>query len=450
VRDRYFLAGSGAGRYTLERFYVDDLLVLFAGGPNHWGVVRIFAFGEQIAAKQLKPMVLRGAGVWPVTWPKIEPTPPLVGLLALSGLLAGGLLVRRTGGIAWPPPQPGFAAVSVCLVVLLTVPPLPAVAGGGGPTAVRRWLLSDNVGSVSVVLFADGTPRREVVLRPFGAEYDSTGPRVDQVFAGHRKEGVTGLIYMQARWQDPETGRFVSIDPLIPDASDPQAYNAYSYVRNNPISLIDPDGRDWWSALTAVPLPIYDPSIETIVIYGDRPPPPSTDFSWAYTLFAGLGTAAAPGQGGSQSNPGTSDPAFDRAVSKAVSDTSSEIRAVNDRKGLLYNPDRANRPLGSVVSKETVGIPFINQREVFVNSRPNQFVPDGLDFKGDGFIGGKHQIRNASAVVLGFSHLTPASSLSSITPSMQALSRSAGAPVFVFFTRGGFTGPIRIDAGAGP
>lgn len=123
---------------------------------------------------------------------------------------------------------------------------------------------------------------------------------------------------------------------------------------------------------------------------------------------------------------------------------------MNDKNGLLYNPDRANRPLGSVVSKETQGIPFINQREVFVNSRPNQFVPDGLDFKGDGFIGGLHPIRNASAVVVGFSPLTPASSLPSITPSMQALSRSAGAPVFLFFTRGGFTGPIRIDAGAGP
>jgi len=144
------------------------------------------------------------------------------------------------------------------------------------------------------------------------------------------------------------------------------------------------------------------------------------------------------------------DPAFDQAVSKAVSDVSREIRAVNDKDGFFYDPNRANRPIGSVVTKEKVGIPFINRREVFVNSRPNQFVPDGQDFKGDGFIGGLHQIRNASAVVVGFSRLTPASALSDLTPSMQALSRSAGGPVFVFFTRGGFTGPFRVDAGAGP
>jgi len=35
---------------------------------------------------------------------------------------------------------------------------------------------------------------------------------------------------------------FVSIDPLVPDAFDPQAVNAFSYARNNPISNVDRNG----------------------------------------------------------------------------------------------------------------------------------------------------------------------------------------------------------------
>jgi hypothetical protein len=37
----------------------------------------------------------------------------------------------------------------------------------------------------------------------------------------------------------------VSIDPLVADATDPQAYNAYAYARNNPVNQIDPTGRYW-------------------------------------------------------------------------------------------------------------------------------------------------------------------------------------------------------------
>ena len=39
-------------------------------------------------------------------------------------------------------------------------------------------------------------------------------------------------------------GRFASVDPIVGEKYDPQALNPYSYVLNNPLSLIHPSGLD--------------------------------------------------------------------------------------------------------------------------------------------------------------------------------------------------------------
>jgi len=44
-------------------------------------------------------------------------------------------------------------------------------------------------------------------------------------------------------------GRFVQPDTVVPDAKDLQSYNRYSYVRNNPLNLVDPSGHAWWKML---------------------------------------------------------------------------------------------------------------------------------------------------------------------------------------------------------
>jgi RHS repeat-associated protein len=53
----------------------------------------------------------------------------------------------------------------------------------------------------------------------------------------------TSLIYMQARYYDPDVGRFLSMDPKPPMAIDGTDFNRYAYARNNPYRNVDPDGR---------------------------------------------------------------------------------------------------------------------------------------------------------------------------------------------------------------
>ena len=64
----------------------------------------------------------------------------------------------------------------------------------------------------------------------------------DKKFTGQRLDG-TGLYYYNARYYDPTIGRFISTDTVIPDPTNPQAFNRYSYCLNNPLKYIDPSGH---------------------------------------------------------------------------------------------------------------------------------------------------------------------------------------------------------------
>ena len=55
---------------------------------------------------------------------------------------------------------------------------------------------------------------------------------------------------MNARLYDPTIARFMSADSIIPFMYDTQAFNRYSYVKNNPLKYTDPSGHSWWTKAT--------------------------------------------------------------------------------------------------------------------------------------------------------------------------------------------------------
>jgi RHS repeat-associated protein len=65
-------------------------------------------------------------------------------------------------------------------------------------------------------------------------------------FTGKERDSETGLDYFGARYMSSAQGRFTSPDPVHFQASmleDPQRFNLYAYVRNNPLRFIDPKGE---------------------------------------------------------------------------------------------------------------------------------------------------------------------------------------------------------------
>ncbi|HBV33006.1 TPA: hypothetical protein DEB72_00540 [Patescibacteria group bacterium] len=78
---------------------------------------------------------------------------------------------------------------------------------------------------------------------------------------GYEYDADTGLNYAQARYQNPSLGRFISQDQAFLSVgdnnqikqitghelqqylSDPQNLNSYSYVKNNPLIVIDRNGK---------------------------------------------------------------------------------------------------------------------------------------------------------------------------------------------------------------
>jgi RHS repeat-associated protein len=126
-----------------------------------------------------------------------------------------------------------------------------ALAGAG-----TRYVTADHLGSPRAVTGAGGAVVSRHDYKPFGEELGAgIGGRtaaqgygqadgVRQGFTGYEKDGETGLNFAQARYHSPRQGRFTSPDQPLVDQwqNNPQSWNLYAYVRNNPLNSVDPFG----------------------------------------------------------------------------------------------------------------------------------------------------------------------------------------------------------------
>lgn len=116
------------------------------------------------------------------------------------------------------------------------------------------------------------------------------------------------------------------------------------------------------------------------------------------------------------------DRLFKSAFILALSSAKSEVRAANDRKGLFYNPDWANKPLGCVIRKKSGN---------FEHSHPEPGVLRGLETKGLGFTGGYVSIKDATAIVIAMQPWATKQTILANSDTFMKLSKKVKAPVFV-------------------
>ena len=111
---------------------------------------------------------------------------------------------------------------------------------------VVQYLHTDHLGSTSLATNSSGAEviGSRTLYYPYGEErWSASGGTLatDYGFTGQRREGF-GLMDYNARFYDPYLNRFISPDTIVPDPANPQSFNRYSYVLNNPLRYVDPSG----------------------------------------------------------------------------------------------------------------------------------------------------------------------------------------------------------------
>jgi RHS repeat-associated protein len=109
-------------------------------------------------------------------------------------------------------------------------------------TAIRYYV--SDVWSTRLVLDASGTVIGRQAHLPFGEEFAASGTQEKHHFTSYEAESESGTDYAVNRQYPQSVGRFGSADPYQASSHlvNPQSWNRYSYVLNDPIHNVDPLG----------------------------------------------------------------------------------------------------------------------------------------------------------------------------------------------------------------
>jgi RHS repeat-associated protein/uncharacterized repeat protein (TIGR01451 family) len=110
--------------------------------------------------------------------------------------------------------------------------------------AERYYYVHDGLGSVRQLVDTTGQIEANYGYDPFGVPLAGDGVPNPWQFTGEAWDAEVELLYLRARYYQPETGRFITKDPWRGHVQQPPTLNRYVYVTNNPVNLVDPGGRN--------------------------------------------------------------------------------------------------------------------------------------------------------------------------------------------------------------
>jgi RHS repeat-associated protein len=127
----------------------------------------------------------------------------------------------------------------------------------GGPRAVygssglAYYRHSDHLGNSRLATTTSQTKQYDVAYAPYGEDYNGSGTQ-DLAFTHQNQDTVKGgwstnLYDFMFREYRTAHGRWTSPDPAglgAVDPTNPQGWNRYAYVLNNPLAMVDPLGLD--------------------------------------------------------------------------------------------------------------------------------------------------------------------------------------------------------------
>ena len=105
------------------------------------------------------------------------------------------------------------------------------------------FYIHDHLGSTSMVLDVDGNISQSVTYIPYGeifVEERNGAWNSPYLFNSKELDEETGFYYYGARYLNPTSGMWLSVDPLFEKYVGTSPYN---YCAGNPVKLVDVDGR---------------------------------------------------------------------------------------------------------------------------------------------------------------------------------------------------------------
>ncbi len=119
--------------------------------------------------------------------------------------------------------------------------------GNNTADAYTYFLYNKDIqGSTTSILNKNGTGELSYEYDDFG-ETQIHGESILQneiCYTGGIYDKSTGLYYLNARYYDPENGRFLSQDTYRGELNEPDTLHLYAYCKNDPINYVDPSGHD--------------------------------------------------------------------------------------------------------------------------------------------------------------------------------------------------------------
>jgi RHS repeat-associated protein len=116
------------------------------------------------------------------------------------------------------------------------------IAGGTKHTLHSDWLGSARLSTT----YTNRGVAYDAAYAPYGENYAGSGTSSSDLdLTGQFQDTLSGLYDFQYREYSPVQGRWISPDPAGSSAADPgnpQSWNRYAYVLNNPLSHTDPLG----------------------------------------------------------------------------------------------------------------------------------------------------------------------------------------------------------------
>lgn len=99
------------------------------------------------------------------------------------------------------------------------------------------WFVHDQVGSTVLLLAASGAQAGGYGYTPYGLATHTGTATTPLQYTGQYTDAETGLVYLRARYYDPVTAQFLTVDPLINTTHLP-----YAYAGDNPLNGTDRSG----------------------------------------------------------------------------------------------------------------------------------------------------------------------------------------------------------------